>query len=58
MKLLFTPEALSSYNNLKAQRTHEAEQAVEVIKDILSHPREGKGETPKVGIFCTRTCTI
>lgn len=43
MKLLFTPEALASYNKLKAQRPHEAEQAVEVIKDILAHPREGKG---------------
>ena len=43
MKLLFTPEALASYNKLKAQRPHAAEQAVEVIKDILAHPREGKG---------------
>lgn len=52
MKLLFTPEALASYNELKAQRPQEAEQALEVIKDILVHPLEGKGNPqPLTGVL-------
>ena len=43
MKLLFTPEALASYNNLKTSVPREADQAKEVIKDILVHPDTGKG---------------
>lgn len=50
MKLLFTPEALSSYNEIKAAVPREAEQAKDVIKDILAHPETGKGTpTPLSG---------
>lgn len=52
MKLLFTPEALASYNELRAERPQEAEQALEVIKDILEHPLEGKGNPqPLAGVL-------
>lgn len=52
MKLLFTPEALSSYNTLKAQLPQEAEQVLELIKDILAHPLEGKGNPlPLTGVL-------
>ena len=40
MKLLFTPEALASYNDIKAKKPREAEQALDVIKSILKHPEE------------------
>ena len=43
MKLLFTQEAFSSYNELKAAKPREAEQAKEILKDILAHPETGKG---------------
>ena len=46
MKLLFTPEALASYNELKTSKPRDAEQIKEVIKDILSHPEIGQG-TPE-----------
>lgn len=52
MKLLFTPEALASYNELKAQQPQEAEAALSVIKDILAHPLEGKGDPhPLTGVL-------
>ena len=52
MKLLFTPEALASYNALKAQHSQEAELVLEVIKDILAHPLEGKGNPqPLTGVL-------
>ncbi len=44
MKLLFTPEALTYYNTLKTQHPHEQEQLLDIIKDILAHPDEGKGK--------------
>lgn len=40
MKLLFTPEALASYNDIKARTPHEARKALDVIKEILSHPED------------------
>ena len=43
MKLLFTPEALSSYNDLKSGAPREAELVRDIIKDILTHPDTGKG---------------
>ena len=43
MKLLFTTEALASYNDIKASSPREAEQIKEVLKDVLSHPETGKG---------------
>lgn len=43
MKLLFTPEALAAYNDLKSTAQREADQVKDVIKDILSHPENGKG---------------
>lgn len=43
MKLLFTPEALASYNELKARTPREAEQVKDLLKDVLSHPETGKG---------------
>lgn len=43
MKLLFTPEALAAYNELKSTAHREAEQVKDIIKDILSHPKTGKG---------------
>lgn len=50
MKLLFTTEALSSYNELKSSVPRESEQAKEIIKDILAHPETGKGApTPLTG---------
>lgn len=52
MKLLFTPEALASYNELKAQHPQEAEEALAIIKDILAHPLEGKGDPqPLTGVL-------
>lgn len=50
MKLLFTPEALSSFNELKTSNSREADQVKETIKEILSHPSSGKGSpTPLSG---------
>ena len=46
MKLLFTPEALVSYNDLKTAAPREADQLKDIIKDILAHPESGKG-TPQ-----------
>lgn len=43
MKLLFTPEALASFNALKSEKPREADQVRDIIKDILSHPETGKG---------------
>jgi Txe/YoeB family toxin of Txe-Axe toxin-antitoxin module len=43
MKLLFTPEALASYNEIKASAQREAEQIKDVLKDVLAHPETGKG---------------
>ena len=43
MKLLFTPEAIAAYNDLKSTAQREADQVKDVIKDILSHPESGKG---------------
>ena len=43
MKLLFTPEALASYNEIKANTPREAEQVKEILKDILAHPETGRG---------------
>ena len=46
MKLLFTPEALASYNDIKALAQREADQIKDVLKDVLAHPETGKG-TPQ-----------
>ena len=43
MRLLFTTEALASYNDIKASSPREAEQIKEVLKDVLSYPETGKG---------------
>ena len=43
MKLLFTPEALASYNDIKAASPREAEQIKDLLKDVLTHPETGKG---------------
>ena len=50
MKLLFTPEALSSFNELKTSNSREADQVKETIKEILSNPSSGNGNpTPLSG---------
>lgn len=46
MKLLFTPEALASYNAIKESTPREADQIKDLLKDVLSHPETGKG-TPE-----------
>jgi len=46
MKLLFTPEALASYNKLKDTSPKEAESIKDILQDIVSHPETGKG-SPK-----------
>jgi Txe/YoeB family toxin of Txe-Axe toxin-antitoxin module len=43
MKLLFTPEALVAFNELKTSNSREADQVKDTIKEILSHPSSGKG---------------
>lgn len=43
MKLLFTPEALAAYNEIKSADYREADDALDIIKDILAHPETGKG---------------
>lgn len=43
MKLLFTPEALASYNELKSAFPREANQIKDLLKDVLAHPESGKG---------------
>lgn len=43
MKLLFTPEALAAYNELKASVPRESEQIKDILKDVLLHPESGKG---------------
>lgn len=43
MKLLFTPEALASYNDIKSASQREADLIKDILKDILSHPETGKG---------------
>lgn len=45
MKLFFTPEALASYNDIKAHSPKEAEKALGVIKEILAHPEEKSRES-------------
>ncbi len=43
MKLLFTAEALSSFNDIKKTHPREAELVKEVLKDMLAHPSSGEG---------------
>lgn len=43
MRLLFTPEALSAYNDIKATLPREADQLKSLIKEILIHPGSEKG---------------
>lgn len=43
MKLFFTPEALASYNEIKASAQREADQIKDLLKDVLAHPETGKG---------------
>ncbi|MBO4670545.1 MAG: type II toxin-antitoxin system YoeB family toxin [Bacteroidales bacterium] len=43
MKLLFTPEALASYNELKSTAPREADLIKDILKDALSNPETGKG---------------
>lgn len=43
MRLLFTPEALDSFNRLKSQNSRESDQVRDIIKDILAHPSTGRG---------------
>lgn len=43
MKLLFTPEALVSYNEVKTAAPHDADRIKDILKDILLHPKTGKG---------------
>lgn len=57
MKLLFTPEALSSYNDLKSGAPREAELVRDIIKDILTHPDTGKGNpVPLTGALSGLWC--
>ena len=52
MKLLFTPEALSSFNELKTSNSREADKVKDTIKEILSNPSSGKGNpTPLSGLL-------
>lgn len=43
MKLLFTPEALASFSELKLSSSREVEQVKDILNDILEHPSSGKG---------------
>lgn len=43
MKLLFTPEALESYQKIKLASQQEADKVKEILKEILLHPEEGQG---------------
>jgi len=43
MKLLFTPEALESYQEIKRASQQEANKVKEILKEILLHPEEGQG---------------
>ena len=43
MRLLFTPEALDSFNRLKSENSRESDQVRDIIKDILAHPSTGRG---------------
>ena len=43
MILLFTPEALAAYHELKSSTPREAESIKDILKDVLSHPESGKG---------------
>ena len=43
MKLLFTPEALKVYENLKTSFPEEAEQVRDCLKEIVSNPTSGGG---------------
>ena len=64
MKLLFTPEALASYKDIKVRAPKEAENALGVIKEILAHPKEKSEKSEKLsgalsglwsckyGVFC------
>jgi Txe/YoeB family toxin of Txe-Axe toxin-antitoxin module len=46
MKLLFTPEALGSYNEIKSTLQREADLIKDILKEVLAHPETGKG-TPQ-----------
>ena len=57
MKLFFTPEALASYNDIKAAAPREADQIKDVLKDVLAHPETGKGSPQALtgalaGLWC------
>lgn len=57
MKLLFTPEALASFNELKTTKTREADLVKDVLRDILSNPKTGKGNPVQLtgallGLWC------
>ncbi len=43
MTLLFTPEALASYDEVKSASPRDAERIKEILKDTLLHPESGKG---------------
>jgi Txe/YoeB family toxin of Txe-Axe toxin-antitoxin module len=43
MKLLFTPEALASYNEIKTASPREASLIKDILREVLSHPDTGKG---------------
>lgn len=43
MRLLFTPEALASYNEIKSTSYREADLVKDILKNILTHPESGKG---------------
>ena len=57
MKLLFTPEALASYDDIKAADRRGAEQIKDILKDVLAHPETGLGSPealtgPLSGLWC------
>lgn len=57
MKLLFTPEALASFNELKLEKPSEAVLVREILKDILANPVTGNGSPTKLtgllaGLWC------
>lgn len=48
MKLLFTPEALAAFEELKKSHPREVESVKDVLKDILAHPSSGMGNPEKL----------
>ena len=57
MKLLFTPEALASYNEIKSTNPGETGLIKNVLQDILTHPETGAGTPealtgPLSGLWC------